>query len=372
MQVQINTLTPVHIGSGIDFQGNVEYLWFAKDSVAVVTDDRKVLSILGEENIGQWIACIDNKEPLLPLLEKRAPNLNPEQLSRRILQHGQGKIDPQKVLREQLHTSSGQALLPGTSLKGALRTAVWGEELANNPELVKKKANLGTTRYNRKTNKETFSFNDSALSKKLFGKDPNHDVFRLWQIGDFSFTEGTEIYQAVSVNKYYDDYRIKEEITQQVEALPAGVSALGRWKFNEQLLKQDKAKRLFPGTLNRLRPEELFKVVNKHTRRLLENEIGYWTEKAGAPTVLGSYIEEMQLVLDQLNQLDENSCILRLGWGTGFRNMTGDSNMDMQDDDFYDLVAQLRPSHDETIMFPKTTRMVAGGKPLGYVAVKRV
>ena len=47
--------------------------------------------------------------------------------------------------------------------------------------------------------------------------------------------------------------------------------------------------------------------------------------------------------------------------------MTGDWHINMTDDDYYDLVAALRPTHDETIQYPKTTRMIAGGEPLGFI-----
>ena len=68
MNISLTTLTPVHIGTGRDLQGSTEYLWFDQNNEAVVLDDEKVLNILGEEQMSQWIACIDKGEPLIPLL----------------------------------------------------------------------------------------------------------------------------------------------------------------------------------------------------------------------------------------------------------------------------------------------------------------
>lgn len=71
--IKITTLTPTHIGSGIDFQGNVEYLWFSDDLQAAVVDDKKILSIIEKENIGHWVSCIEKGESLMALLQKRRP-----------------------------------------------------------------------------------------------------------------------------------------------------------------------------------------------------------------------------------------------------------------------------------------------------------
>ena len=49
--VQIETLSPVHVGSGVELQSNFEYLYFADENCLVVIDDAKVLDILGEDNL---------------------------------------------------------------------------------------------------------------------------------------------------------------------------------------------------------------------------------------------------------------------------------------------------------------------------------
>lgn len=372
MKVNIKTITPVHVGSGVEFEGNIEYLWFAEERQAAVLDDEKTLSIIGAENIGQWVSCIEKGEALLPLLRQRNPSLTSESVARRVLSQGMGPVEPHKPLREHLHSANGSALLPGSSLKGALRTAVFAEEIVKQPALVQKLSNLGESRFNRFSGKETFEFKDDLLSQQIFGKDPNHDVFRLWQIGDAMFSQPTAIYRTEVVNLYSGEYKIKSEITQQIEAIPAGAETQARWQYNELLERRAGNSQVFNRTAESLRPERLFPAVNKHTIRLLENEIKFWKTDAGAPAVLGSYLDDLEHVLAELNTCSPQSCVLRLGWGTGFRTMTGDWHIKMTDDDYYDLVAMLRSTHDETLQFPKTTRMIAGGQPLGFVRLEMV
>ena len=79
----------------------------------------------------------------------------------------------------------------------------------------------------------------------------------------------------------------------------------------------------------------------------------------------------MVICIDQYfnNQFTEgSSCILRLGWGTGFRNMTGDWQEDMMTDKDLDaLIKELRPKHDINLTYPKTRRMASDGTPLGFI-----
>jgi hypothetical protein len=53
--------------------------------------------------------------------------------------------------------------------------------------------------------------------------------------------------------------------------------------------------------------------------------------------------------------------------GPGHHNMTSVWHGELSDDDYYDLVKFLRPRYLEDIVYPKTTRLLAGGVPLGYV-----
>jgi len=109
MNLSLTTLTPVHIGTGRDLQGSTEYLWFDQNNEAVVLDDEKVLNILGEEQMSQWIACIDKGEPLMPLLRQRKPDLVPMDVARRRMPLQGGRINERKAIREQLHSANRAA-----------------------------------------------------------------------------------------------------------------------------------------------------------------------------------------------------------------------------------------------------------------------
>jgi CRISPR/Cas system CSM-associated protein Csm5 (group 7 of RAMP superfamily) len=116
-----------------------------------------------------------------------------------------------------------------------------------------------------------------------------------------------------------------------------------------------------------LKPEELFPLVNTHTLRILNDEIQYWEEKAGNPEALGNTVEEMQRIADIASACAANECVLRIGWGSGFRFMTGDWHGAMTDDDYERLLKSVRPRHSVDLIFPKSMRFVKGGMPMGFV-----
>ena len=99
--VQIETLTPIHVGSGVELQSSFEYLHFKDENCLVIIDDAKVLDILGEENLPHWLACIEKKESLLKLLQTRKPNIKADDVATRRIPLSNKGIAEGKTVREQ-------------------------------------------------------------------------------------------------------------------------------------------------------------------------------------------------------------------------------------------------------------------------------
>ena len=293
----------------------------------------------------------------MDLLTQKRKGLKPTDVARRVIDL-KGKVGDKRTIREQLHTGTGNSFLPGTSLKGAIRTATWATLLIENQHLVESKANLGIIKkYNGQ-----FKFDDSPLSKKLFGNDPNHDIFRLLQVGDATFHK-TACYRTEVVNLTNQNWAIKDSLTQLIEAIPAKEESEIKLSYNQQLAKQSD---YFNKYASRLEPKSLFKLINKHTQRLITEEIDYWTKEN--TLIIGDYLEHLKEIKNTSEQITEGSgCIMRLGWGTGFRNMTGDWLGLLADDVYQDLKESLRHRKYADMMFPKSMRLIAGGEPLGFI-----
>ena len=366
--VQIETLTPVHVGSGVELQSNFEYLHFPDENCVVVIDEAKVLAILGEENLPHWLACIEKKESLLQLLQTRKPHLKADDVAARRIPLSKQGIAAGKAIREHLHSGNGQTLLPGSSLKGALRTVLLTHIIRKNATDVADNLKIGVRKTDRKTNKERFEYNDTALMSEYIGKDPNTDILRLLQVGDVLF-DHTQCVRTDVANQQHDkSWALKPSIAQYVETIPKGQKAL--FRINHATRLQERAGSLFNKNADLTDIETLFGLVNVHTQKLIDTDLDYWKNTANSPTVLSGYLDAMNHLSDLVAACDTQECILRLGYGTGYRTMTGDWHDILYDDDYYDLVKYIRTTHPETLLFPKTTRFTGLGEPLGFVRLR--
>ncbi len=363
MKVKIQTLTPVHIGSGREIQSGYEYVYFPQERKVAVLDPEKILHHIGEENLHLWVACIEKGEKLMDKLPQLRSKSSADVAERSIT----ASQNCTKPFREQLRTGSDQALLPGSSLKGALRTVVFGETVLENPKLAKEKRNLGMVDY-----RGGFRWSDAPMQKTLFGQDPNHDIFRLLQVGDAHFGV-TEVFKTQVVNLKGKNWVVDKGEGKQispeawVEALPPGSEATAEIRFNEMLKLQADKFKTFNANATKLKLPALFKLVNLFTQRLVSDEIKYWTEKADPPKGFDDYVPELERLIEISKNATENECVLRLGWGSGFRSMTGDWHIEMYDDDYDELVNSLRSRKYEGLMFPKTVRFTGEGTPLGFI-----
>lgn len=362
MNLKIKTLTPVHIGTGKELQPQFDYLPFA-ESVAVL-DEQKVLDIFAGgsqptvDDINRWVNMIDQRQPLLPYLKTRRPNLRASDLGREIALADSEGFDTIKAIREQNHDLDGRGLLPGSSLKGAIRTALFTYFIdREDGRAVKNNFNLRDRRNN---------FNASNLEKKYFGNSPTEDLLRLLRVGDAVFSK-TTILKTEVLNLKRNDWQREPRLETWVEAIPAGLTTEMRLQVSQESRHQK-----YLGSRNRdaievLQPERLFKMINNHTRRLVEGELKFWKEEESNPSDLGDYSEAMQRILDEINTCGASSCILRCGWASGWKSMTGGWQRHLADDVYYDLVLAMRPRHPSDLTFPKTTRFQISGEPLGFL-----
>lgn len=75
-KIKIETLTPVHIGSGRMLIKNNDFC-VTKDSedydVVAVTDPNKVLGLIGIEHIDNWVRAIELGNPINEIINTYAP-----------------------------------------------------------------------------------------------------------------------------------------------------------------------------------------------------------------------------------------------------------------------------------------------------------
>ena len=166
--VTVSVLTPLHIGSGKDLLNEYDYsirngrTWCLNESAlldAQDVEDADTAALLG-------------RTPPAQLLQER--DFHPDsRLFRYILAGTPRSQAPGAQLREQIKDAFDRPYLPGSSFKGALRTALaWNmwRQKGMRPDISKIGRNP--------------RWAAQQLERELFGRDPNHDLLRALHVSD--------------------------------------------------------------------------------------------------------------------------------------------------------------------------------------------
>lgn len=360
-KVIISTITPVHIGSGNLLQNNTDFVVErdGKDSYIHITDDKKIFDLIGKENLNAWLLSIENKQDTFEFVRKYSSDVSYDDISKHPITCFARNINQNATLKETMRNGAGKPYIPGSSIKGAIRTAVL-TSLADRMEMDTLEAEV---------------FNSNYLSAKpiesfLFGNDPNTDIFRFLRIGDAHFHEDIAVAtRMINLNITQGDDLHDTTKAQLVEAIGTSeestINMYLSLDYYEQVKKAYRQLGTMPPEMQSM--SDLFMMINAHTKKLVKQEIDFWTDidKTGAEV----YIEEMQHILDEINRCKRGeSCILRIGYGSGWRFITGAWTERLKDFD-RDIVNRARPQNYkyEDYDFPKSRKIDEDNYVLGFV-----
>ena len=189
-QIKIETLTPVHIGNGNFLRNKADFTVFREDgnSVIGIVDPRKILNIIGEEHLEDWILSIENPEDDIQSFIRRNSidkTVMPRAYSRRIITNFTENIRDADTLKECMHDGRGLPYIPGSSIKGAIRTAIVsslakGKDSADLERRIKRGKNGQIDKRFAAQQIENDFFGNQQIEKD----DPKKDIFRFLQMGD--------------------------------------------------------------------------------------------------------------------------------------------------------------------------------------------
>jgi CRISPR type III-A-associated RAMP protein Csm5 len=362
--VKIETLTPVHVGSGNLLYNNTDFVTekIGEDSYLIVISEEKIWKLLGKQHLENWLEAIAQRKNLKDFLNTHSSNLKPEDYAKRqILLFS--KVNSNDTLKEAIHNGMGLPYIPGSSIKGAIRTAV----LASLADSVPNKENLLRGNNGRVSATE--------IEKKLFGNDPNSDVFRFIQVGDAYFEEESEIAtRLVNLNIRSINDLTDRSKPQLVEAIGSSAESFLQLKIAKQYYDFVKQKSRFMdrynvGNLPINSIYDLLRLINVHTQKLVEEEIEDWENICNDKTGGDDYLDEMKKIVTHINDCKEGkSCVLRIGHASGWRFITGAWTESLGN--FKNVVVPAsRPNNRnyEKYDFPKTRRLDEDSYILGFV-----
>jgi len=359
-KINIKTLTSVHIGSGNMLQYNYDFVSFNDESYIRILDYRKIMDLVGKERINDWVVGIEQNKDNTAMIKGFAPKSNPDNYTKRKIDFCADDIKHTDSLKECIHDGRGLPYIPGSSIKGAIRTAVLaslvGKYVPNAENYIKNGIDKASA---------------SEIEKMLFGNDPTKDVFKFIRVGDAFFSDESEIaIRLINLNiRNSKDYLKDSSKSQLIDVIREQESS----SFN---LTIDDKKYDFAvshhAMVGNLRAEfnninNLFTLINDHSLSLVSEEINRWADidKTGAE----DYVDNMKTILDQINACQKGKeCVLRIGHASGWRFTTGGWAEGLNNFSST-VVPQSRPKNYnyEGYVFPKTRRLDTAGDILGFV-----
>ncbi|MCS6975265.1 MAG: type III-A CRISPR-associated RAMP protein Csm5 [Cyclobacteriaceae bacterium] len=373
----LQTLTPVHIGNGRTLQKHIDYIYFSNlhNAPVALLDLEKVFGILGNANLNAWIRAIENREDLMPLIRKQKTNIRPDDVAHRLIQV-KDKPDSHSELYEHLTDALGRPYIPGSSIKGSMRTALFTNLLKKNKHLLGKNYELRIKNIEPKlfSTPEQFT-GEEAHKNKLTS---NQDIFRFLYAGDCFFEKSSTVLVRVETFSLKGGYWEKRhQLTQWTECIPAGKTAQCRLLFSEKTLHspfkhkqvREQIKQAVGKYSDTIHQNKLLYIVNQHTLNLLQRELKFINDQNIQD--FDKYTEKLEELIEKTNQCGSNECVLRLGKHSGFVFMTGGWQEELMDKDRYvELKRKVRDKTPENLVLPKTRRFTPEGYPVGFVKIQ--
>ena len=311
--IELEVVTPLCVGAGgeNDWVKGADYV--EKDGKVYVIDLKWFYDEIGKDGIDKLSQAYatSNMDGVLSLIGNKL-----ESVSRYIFDSPATSENPIKTfLRTQLYN---RPLIAGTSLKGAIRSALFKEFRPEGPK-----------------------DRDSKENEKAFGGIQDN-LMKFLQVGDIEMAEttlvNTKVYSLIgsgdSWNGGWKDKKDKKDKKNKnsttynpqgfntiYECVSPGETGLGTitYAVNAATSKVSEKQRLQQGGI-----EELFRIINQRTREYLRKEKAFFEEyQADRSEEIIDCIDMLSEELDKM-MLDNESCLLKMSAGVGFHSITGD------------------------------------------------
>lgn len=379
---QLQTLTPVHIGSGetLNFMDGcyANGRWYRIDLDKVLVHPSTDLNALTSE-----MAQRDFRWERY--LRQHGNNLS--ELSAYSLLCPQS---PEEVeIREAIKTVDNRPYIPGSTLKGALRTALLEEILDKSDDVRRRSLSQLETLIDQGPRGNPRREQPAKRIESLtFGRDPNRDLLRALHVGDTMplGSDSLEVGMAWTVTLNQNDQLVQkrdrgQEYKNFVQQIQAKQCLTFTLKIDELLFREREKARLSFGELQEKTLRDIAEVCRTATHELMQSEQDFF-DYYNLPEIANVYDKLIGLN----NTLPEGAFLLQIGWGTGYHANTVTSLytegeeppiewMDLRERFKLGESRSQRGHYDER-EFPKTRRILYRGQnpiaPLGWVKISPI
>ena len=307
--IEITVLSPLSIGVGAD-KDLVKGLDFVvKNNKAYLLNMKKM--IRNGVDIQSLTTYYANKdaEAILKKVEGILDVVSDKQFDRPV----NSDNDIKSFVKNEL---SGKPIIPGSSLKGAVRSVILDYLLAGRkPERLKEKDYFGDSTKGDELMR-FIKFSDAEFDETAL---VNIKIFNLynsegrWRGGwKHSANNTTASYQPNGFNTLYESVLPEQK---GICSIMLSKTAFDRIKGHIKQLEKEKL----------LSIKELFKIINQHTQNHIAKEIAFFSKYPTDNTE--KIIECLEQIQEQIPN-DHSACVLKMSAGSGFHSITGDWQYD--------------------------------------------
>ena len=342
---RVKVLTPVHIGTGEELQRNLDF-YIKNNRVRVLDFDRLMaaceqadidpMPYVEEGRLDNLFTASTGSQPkpdidprwaklaALQTVHQAQAQLNPDDGLAYQTQI-QTVNQPQTIL-SQIKTASSLGYIPGSSIKGAIRTVLARHLMNDNTvrsQVASRLHNQGPRAWQRRAGQE--------MEKKLFGRNPNCDLGRVIQVTDAGPGGRVQVIEVLIANMDQNGRLRWKNLSRRgnsdnpkhatsifCECLPVEAELRTEIRIDQWLLARPELK--FNAHRDPILQFE--SLCRAQAKAHLERETMFF--RKGGLNNLSSFCEQQLLPLTET----DSGFILRVGWGTGWEDKTAGDNLD--------------------------------------------
>lgn len=324
-ELTLTTLTPLHIGDGAELRRDFDFV--ARDGKTYRLNEDAILSAFPKRLKNQRGGYE------LPGKMLHDEDLQNEAFFRYVLRGTPRSVQSDARLRSFLKDAYDRPYIPGSSLKGALRTALaWTGWKEVAPQL-----SMEALGYNR-------SWAGQRLERKLFGPDPNHDLLRAVRVSDL-FGPSTAGEGLRVVNAQVQTLRSSGSPI-EVEALKSNLVFKGSLTVDETLFNEQ-AERILHFGSRRAWLDQLPQRVQQHSRMRLQRMAAWFERAEGAEAIADFYRKLLQ------TELSSQKALVQLGWGAGWDAKTFSTHLQADTALFERIMKEYKLQHRSRSALPR-------------------
>jgi len=352
-KIILKTITPLHIGSGKELRLGFDFITGLKKTYRLDVDR------LIESKADQIKPDRRGQYPL-PGDLLTDEDLQNERYFRYQLSGTPKSTKSDARLKEAIKDVYDRPYIPGSSLKGAIRTAlawsVWPE--------VKPRVDMHRLK-------------GALVEKEIFGKDPNHDLLKALKVSDLVTAKTAS--QAMRIaNVSVVSGQSDKDIPIEMEVIRADHQFTGTLTIDNYLLQNPQAKAILKFDAKGAWLTNLCDHINHHSLDHAERLMNWFNNR---PDCVNVYNTLEQITTALQGGRPEGQAVLQVGFGGGWDGITFGSRL--QDDPqlwpaIVRKLSQKKIDPNKPQSFPSTRRAMRDprnytfARPLGWVLIEMI